>query len=94
MAAIRYESTFISNNGWTYYMAIWDNNFSGTKSEISIGTGGPVISYDSDSDDRFSPILSSKCKVPIIIDNTLMQNWAKTLRTTYNEKDLYFHLYI
>ena len=93
MAAIKYESTFISENQWTYYLTIWDNNFTGTKSELKLGAGGPVMTWSSESDDRFSPILSSTCNVPIIIENSVMQNWIKTIRTTYDEKDLYCHIY-
>ncbi len=93
MAAIRFDTTFQSNNGWTYYLTMWDNNYAGSISEITLGAGGPVISYDSDSDDRFSPILASNMKVPLIVEDTIMQLWIKTVRTTYLEKDLYCHLY-
>ena len=58
--AKQYYSSYKSSNGLDYYLEIWVDGFSGNASEITLGAGGPVISYDTEQEDRFSPIISSQ----------------------------------
>ena len=76
-------------------MEIWVNTTAGTitTSEVKLGTGGPIISYDTDNEDRFSPIISSNCVIPLVIESSIQETFVKQLREVYNERDVYVHLY-
>ena len=91
----QFKTSYVSYNGWEYYLEIWVNTTAGTitTSEIKLGTGGPVISYDTDNEDRFSPIISSNCVIPLVIESSVQENFVKQLREVYNERDVYVHLY-
>ena len=89
----KYYSSYKSNNNIDYYLEIWLKDYDSTASEITIGAGGPIISYETEEDDRFSPILSSHCKLPLVVTNLALQTFITQLRTTYQEKEVYLHLY-
>ena len=92
--AKQYYSSYKSNNGLDYYLELWVDGYTGgSPSEISLGAGGPVISYETDQEDRFSPILSSQCVLLFIVKNTSLQAFIQQLRTTYQERQVYLHLY-
>ena len=94
MAGIRFQTTVYSYNSWSYFIQIWDRNYTGsTISEITLGQGGPQINWDSDNDDRFSTIMSSSCEIPLMVEGTLLENWLKNVRDSYEEKDVYVHIY-
>ena len=94
MAGIRFQTTVFSYNSWSYFIQIWDRNYTGsTITEITLGQGGPQINWDSDNDDRFSTIMSSSCEIPIMVEGTLLENWLKNVRDSYEEKDVYVHIY-
>ena len=92
-----FKGSYQSLNKTDYYFEIWVENWSsisGTVFDIKAGQGGPIICYDSDSDDRFNPILSSTCKIPLVIENdTIETAFVNKLYDTFQEKDVYFHLY-
>jgi len=89
----KYFSSYKSNNGLDYYLELFVANFSGTATEIVLGKGGPVITYETDQEDRFSPILSSQCELPFLVQNTSHQDFIEELRTTFQERQIYLHLY-
>ena len=91
--AKQFYSSFKSYNDWDYYLEIWVEGYSGSASEISIGAGGPVITYGTDEQDRFSPILSSKLELPFMVTNTTQDAFIKNIREQFNEQDVYIHLY-
>jgi hypothetical protein len=92
--AKQYFSSYKSNNDLDYYLEIWVDGYTGgNPSEISIGAGGPVITYETDQEDRFSPILSSQCVLPFMVKGLGTQSFIQTLRTTYQERQVYLHLY-
>ena len=94
MAGIRFQTTVYSYNSWSYFIQIWDRNYTGsTITEITLGQGGPQINWDSDNDDRFSTIMSSSCEIPLMVEGTLLENWLKSVRDSYEEKDVYVHIY-
>ena len=94
MAGIRFQTTVYSYNSWSYFIQIWDRNYTGsTITEITLGQGGPQINWDSDNDDRFSTIMSSSCEIPIMVEGTLLENWLNSVRDSYEEKDVYVHIY-
>ena len=89
----RYYSSYKSNNNIDYYLEIFAKDFSALATEITLGEGGCVISYETEENDRFSPILSSNCSLPFLVENLSTQGFIELLRTTYKEKDIYLHLY-
>jgi len=91
--AKQFYSSFKSYNGWDYYLEIWVENYSGSATEISIGASGPIITYGTDEQDRFSPILSSKLELPFMVTNTTQDAFIKNIRENFNEQDVYIHLY-
>tara|TARA_B100001939_G_scaffold49834_1_gene39146 strand:- start:6766 stop:11499 length:4734 start_codon:yes stop_codon:yes gene_type:complete len=91
--AKQFYSSFKSYNGWDYYLEIWVKGYSGSASEITLGAGGPVITYGTDEQDRFSSILSSKLELPFMVTNTTEDAFVKNIREQFNEQDVYIHLY-
>ena len=91
--AKQFYSSFKSYNGWEYYLEIWVESYSGSASEISLGVSGPVITYGTDQEDRFSPILSSKLELPFMVTNATEDAFIKNIREQFNERDVYIHLY-
>jgi hypothetical protein len=94
MAGIRFQSTFFSYNEYSYFLQIWDRNYSGsTITEITLGKDGPQMSWDTQDDDRFSTIMSSTCKIPILVESPTLEQWLRSVRNTYEERDVYVHIY-
>jgi len=91
--AKQYFSSYKSNNNLDYYLEIWVDGFDSSATEISVGAGGPVISYETDQEDRFSPIISSQCVLPFVVKDISTQAFIQQLRTTYKERQVYLHLY-
>ena len=92
--AKQYYSSYKSNNNIDYYCEIWVDGYTGgNPSEISLGGGGPVISYETEDENRFSGVLSSQCMLPFMVKGVGTQAFIKLLRTTYQEKQVYLHLY-
>ncbi len=58
-----------------------------------MGAGGPVIEYETDQEDRFSPIISSSCKIPYLVENFLDSTFIDQLRNVYQERQVYVHIY-
>ena len=92
--AKQFYGSYQSINKWDYYLEIWVEGFGGSPSEILIGQGGPVINYDTDSEDRFNPILASTLKLPLVVKTeTQYTDFFKKLYQDYVEQDVYIHLY-
>jgi hypothetical protein len=89
----KYFTSYKSYNGWDYYLEIWVDGYSSSSTEITLGEGGPVISYDTDKENRFSPINSSKLELPFMVTNVDTDNFIKDIKNTFNERDVYVHLY-
>ena len=89
----KFNSSFNSYNGWSYQVEIYQEDFTGTSYEFKIGDKGPKIEYETDNDDRYSTILASKLKLPMIIDKSWMIEWVQSLRLELAEQQVYIHLY-
>ena len=50
---------FERDNGLIYNVEIWDRNYTGSSTKITLGSGGPKMIWESESEDRFTEILSS-----------------------------------
>ena len=87
----RYSGEFFSSNGRRYRIKIYDKNYSGQTIPITIGGGGVKIKYDTSGQEKFSPIIASKCAVSVVVENNPfgvhLKNFIKDLRTTYEEGD-------
>ena len=89
----KYFSEYKSGNNLEYYCEIWVEGQTAAAVQIEIGEGGPIIEYDTDKNDRFSPIISSSCKFPFLVKNFLFADFIDELRTIYQEREVYLHLY-
>jgi len=89
----RFYSDYKSYNDTDYHLEIWIDGNTTAASEITLGTGGPVISYDTDNEERFNTILSSKMTIPIVVKGTAMEVFVTDLRDTYEEQQVYVYLY-
>ena len=93
-----FYGSYQSYNLTDYYFEIWiedfDSTHGGSTFELKVGEGGPVINYDTDSEDRYNPILSSTLKMPLIITNAWYEtNLLDKLYEVWQERQVYIHLY-
>jgi len=89
----KFYSSYKSNNNLDYYLEVWIEGHTGGNTELTMGAGGPVIEYETDQEDRFSPIISSSCKIPYLVEDNIDSAFVDTLRTTYQERQVYIHIY-
>ena len=89
----KFYTSYKSFNGWDYYMEFFIKDYTGSATEITLGQGGPTISYDTDSEDRDNPILASQMEIPFVVTNGTENSFIDNLRDTYQEKDVYVYLY-
>ena len=82
-------STIESMNGTTYTLTFWVNQ-SGASNDITLGSSGLEISYESERvDDKNSPILTSKCKIPVMVKDLGQEIFINNWRTGKEEKDVW-----
>ena len=91
---LRYASTGISYNGEDFRVEIWDKNWTGGGYGFKIGGSGPIISYDTNGDEKFSKIITSKFEFAFIVENSTDNAFIDQLRgTSYNERDVYVYVF-
>jgi len=90
---LRFSSTGTSYNGEDFRVEIWDKNWGGAGSGFKMGASGPVISYDTDGDKKFSKIITSKFKFPFVVEDGTDETFINQLRNTYNERDVYVYVF-
>ena len=87
----RYEGKGCSSNGRFYHFKIYDRVYTGQVTALTIGGGGIKIKYDTSGQDKFSPIIASKCTVSFVVENNIsgqdFENFILRLRNTYEEGD-------
>ena len=93
MAGIRYTSNYTSFNGQEYQLDIYDTNFTGSETDISLGDGGCEISYDASGDKKFNPICASTMEWKFMVEDDDARDWIEDLITTIPEKTIYAYLY-
>ena len=52
--ALRFTTSIKSYNNTQYTIQIWDKDWSGSSNDFVLGTGGPIITYDTNGDKKFS----------------------------------------
>ena len=90
----RFSSEYLSLNGDDYTLEIWDKNFSGSSTEVKLGIGGCEIAYDVKGEEKYTGIIASKMIIPLVIENVFQEVFLTNLRQSYEERDVYAHLYI
>lgn len=93
-----FYGSYQSYNLTDYYFEIWiedfDSTHGGSTFELKVGEGGPVITYDTDSEDRYNPILSSTLTMPLVITSAFYETaFVDKLYELWEERDVYIHLY-
>ena len=89
----RFHSVYYSSNGDEYTLDIYCDGFGGSSTELTLGSTGCVINYESDGDKKFTPVIASSMEIPIIVSNATIQTFITELRESYQEKEVYAHLY-
>ena len=91
----RMRSSYKSTNGRTGYVQIYDRNWSGGyMGSFDVTNGGLKITFNSDGDDKYAPIVGSKCIVNMMVNNNnvLLSNFIDDIMgfsgTTYSEGDI------
>ena len=78
-----------SSNGTTYTMDLWDSDSGGTN-EWTLGPSGVEISYETeDADDKNSPILTSVCTIPVMVENLTQETYITGIRTSRQEREVW-----
>ena len=89
----RFHSVYYSSNGDEYTLDIYCDGFGGSSTEMTLGSTGCVISYESGSDEKFTSVVSSSMAIPIMVSNVTIQTFITELRESYEEREVYAHLY-
>ena len=90
----KYDIDYKSMANEDFTLEIWVDGFSGSSTEINLGSSGPEIKYETSNQQKFSYILSSSMEIPFIVENIGMQDFIDDLRDgTLQEKDVYAHLF-
>jgi hypothetical protein len=79
---------------YTWKVDIWDTDYSGgTTIELNSQTP-PLLSYESQSDKRYSAIKGSSLSVPLLVENSGVENWLFNDVEQAKEERFYAHLYV
>ena len=89
----QFHCTYLSSADIEYTLNIYVKDFGGSSTEINLGAGGCVISYDTDGENKFASVISSKMQIPFLVETSAMATFITNLRTTYQEQEVYAHLY-
>ena len=60
---------------------------------FNLGASGPIISYGSSGDEKFTTILASSLKLPFLVDGSTGESFIQQCRTEYEEGDVYINIY-
>lgn len=74
MAQIFY-STFQDDRGDSWRVNIYDDEFSGTADEVTLGVEGFVLSYEGNQSDPFQRIIASKLEFSVYLRSTNFETW-------------------
>jgi len=88
---ISYVQSTKFNEKWK--VEIWDTNYiTGPSTEIATSSP-PILNYESQNDKRYASIKGSSLSVPIIVDNSTLENWLFNDVQLAKEERFYAHLY-
>ena len=90
----KYDIDYKSMADEDYTLEFWVDGWSGSSTEINLGSSGPEIKYETSGQEKFTYILASSLEIPFIVEDTGMEDFITDLRDgTYEEQDVYVHLY-
>ena len=88
----RFKGSFFSENGRYHLFRIYQKGYTGVTVPLKVGGGGVKIQYDTSGQEKFSPIMSSKCSISLIVENNAfglnLENFIYDLQTTFEEGDV------
>jgi len=88
----RFKGSFFSENGRYQLFRIYQKGYTGITVPLKIGGGGVKIQYDNSGQEKFSPIMSSKCSISLIVENNAFGNnleyFIYDLQHTFEEGDV------
>ena len=88
---ISYVQSTKFNEKWK--VELWDTNYiTGPSTEIATSSP-PILNYESQNDKRYASIKGSSLSVPIIVDNSTLENWLFNDVQLAKEERFYAHLY-
>lgn len=88
---ISYVQSTKFNEKWK--IEIWDTSYTtGPSTEIATSSP-PILNYESQNDKRYASIKGSSLSVPIIVDNSTLENWLFNDVQLAKEERFYCHLY-
>jgi len=88
---ISYVQSTKFNEKWK--VEIWDTSYTtGPSTEIATSSP-PILNYESQNDKRYASIKGSSLSVPIIVDNSTLENWLFNQVQLAKEERFYCHLY-
>jgi hypothetical protein len=88
---ISYVQSTKFNEKWK--LEIWDTSYiTGPSTEIATSSP-PILNYESQNDKRYASIKGSSLSVPIIVDNSTLENWLFNDVQLAKEERFYCHLY-
>ena len=88
---ISYVQSTKFNEKWK--VEIWDTSYTtGASTEIATSSP-PILNYESQNDKRYASIKGSSLSVPIIVDNSTLENWLFNDVQLAKEERFYCHLY-
>jgi hypothetical protein len=88
---ISYVQSTKFNEKWK--IQIWDTDYiTGPSTEIATSSP-PILNYESQNDKRYASIKGSSLSVPIIVDNSTLENWLFNDVQLAKEERFYCHLY-
>ena len=88
---ISYVQSTKFNEKWK--VEIWDTSYTtGASTEIATSSP-PILNYESQNDKRYAGIKGSSLSVPIIVDNSTLENWLFNQVQLAKEERFYCHLY-
>lgn len=88
---ISYVQSTKFNEKWK--VEIWDTSYTtGASTEIATSSP-PILNYESQNDKRYASIKGSSLSVPIIVDNSTLENWLFNQVQLAKEERFYCHLY-
>jgi hypothetical protein len=88
---ITYVQSTKFNEKWK--VEIWDTDYTiGPSTEIATSSP-PILNYESQNDKRYASIKGSSLSIPIIVDNSTLENWLFNQVQLAKEERFYCHLY-
>ncbi len=77
--AVRFYGDFANDVGDQFRINIYDDTFSGTSSEVVVGTPGFVLTYEGDNKEEYQPIIPSKLDFTLYNQGGAFDTWLNTI---------------